>query len=547
MRRLVAASIVAALASLTQLAHAEEPWSDPDPPAPPARTAFGDYGIRPALEYRANGLYINPINPTGTFGRRASWIEHRLRVDVTVDYKDKVKIVTSTDVLDGAVWGDNGNTGTTPAPNSGINVNARNPNVTTACVQYRGNDAISAKSYAYGLCQGEAMHVRRMYGEVALPIGVLRVGRQPVNLGTGVQNADGDGRPNRFGFSRQGNFVDRVLFATKPLEAFKAKSERNLSPNEGLIYAIGYDHYVNDDPHLFRDNVHQFFHAARYQAPSWRGGRGLLIAGNHAYRWDGEFGSKIHNLALRVMNHFGDVFVGFEVVTNQGSTREISTAYGLLTNDPPVDQTIKSYGGRAVVRYDRPIFTAYMEVDYASGDPDPTPRTPLTGFTFAEDTNVGLLLFEHVMHSASARSSAAGVELLRRLGARTFPAEAVNTRGSFTNAFALFPQFDVHPTPSVLLRGGVLMAWAPTPVNDPIGSLQARDGGTIQDDLVNFAGGKPGRYYGTELDGRVQYKVEDHFLLDLEGAVLFPGSALKDKDGLAARSVMVQGRTTFFF
>jgi len=218
-----------------------------------------------------------------------------------------------------------------------------------------------------------------------------------------------------------------------------------------------------------------------------------------------------------------------------------------LTNDPPVDQTIRSYGGRGVVRYDRPIFSAYFEVDYASGDPDPSPRTPLTGFTFAEDTNVGLLLFKHVLHSASARASASGVELLRRLGARTFPAEAVDTRGAFTNAFAIFPQFDVRPAPSLLLRGGVLMAWAPSPVNDPIGSLQARDGGSIQDDLVNYAGGKPGRYYGTELDARVQYKFEDHFLLDLEGAVLFPGSALKDSDGLAARSVMLQARTTFFF
>ena len=40
---------------------------------------------------------------------------------------------------------------------------------TTACVKYRGTDAISAKSYAYGLCKGETMHVRRMYGEVATP------------------------------------------------------------------------------------------------------------------------------------------------------------------------------------------------------------------------------------------------------------------------------------------------------------------------------------------------------------------------------------------
>jgi hypothetical protein len=38
----------------------------------------------------------------------------------------------------------------------------------------------------------------------------------------------------------------------------------------------------------------------------------------------------------------------------------------------------------------------------------------------------------------------------------------------------------------------------------------------------------------------------DHFLFDLEGAVLFPGDALQNADGAAVRSVLVQGRTTFF-
>ena len=45
-------------------------------------------------------------------------------------------------------------------------------------------------------------------------------------------------------------------------------------------------------------------------------------------------------------------------------------------------------------------------------------------------------------------------------------------RGAFTNAFALFPQFDLRPHKTVLLRGGVLMAWAPARVIDPVASLQ---------------------------------------------------------------------------
>ena len=118
---------------------------------------------------------------------------------------------------------------------------------------------------------------------------------------------------------------------------------------------------------------------------------------------------------------------------------------------------------------------------------------------------------------------------------------------SFTNALAIFPQFDVRPRDGWLLRAGLLLAWAASPVVSPIQSLQARDGLTVQDDLVNFAGGKPGRFYGTELDLRVQYRAFEHFVADLEGAVLFPGDALQDADGYAARSALVQARTTFYF
>jgi hypothetical protein len=160
---------------------------------------------------------------------------------------------------------------------------------------------------------------------------------------------------------------------------------------------------------------------------------------------------------------------------------------------------------------------------------------------------VGLLLFEHVLAYQSARAAAAGVALLRDLGAPSYPLEQVATRGAFTNAAALFPQVDVHPVENLLVRAGALFAWAPARLVDPIASLQRRDGLRLDDDLVNFAGGKPGRYYGTELDLRVQYRMFDHFAADLETAVLFPGSALEDANGDAVRSFLVQGRGTFFF
>jgi hypothetical protein len=524
-----------------------EPWSDADPPAPPRRFALGDFGFRGGAEYRAQFVYVNPISLNTENARQVSWIEHRLRLDAGGDWRDKVRIVLSADVLDGVLWGDNGSFGGTPGSNAGTNVDAKNPNVTVPCVTLRGQNPLDPQAYGYGICTGNTITVRRAYGEVVLPFGLLRVGRQPVNIGTGVQSADGDGRPNRFGVSGTGNLVDRILFATKPLEALKPARLRSTSPDEGLIFAIAYDRWVTDDPQVLGAAVNQWDTALRFAAPRWALGRDLLVAAYHAYRWDGQYATSINSLGLRAMSRFGDFQAGFEIATNLGTTREIATAYKLITNDPVTDQPVRSVGARWVLRYDRPAFTVYLEGDYASGDDEPESRTPLSGFTFSTDANVGLLLFKQILAFQSARAAAAGVAVLNRLGATTLPAEEVSTRGAFTNGIVAFPQVDVRPVRGLLLRGGVMMAWAPERVIDPIASLQRRGVGTIEDALVNFAGGKPGTFYGVELDGRIQYRFLDHFLVDLEGAVLFPGNALQNQDGYAVRSGMCQTRTTFFF
>ena len=550
-RRLLAAAALALGVSAAAPARAVEPWSDADPAAEWRRYTLGDFGLRAGAEYRAQLVYINPISLNTENAREASWIEHRLRLDAGADWRDKVRIVASVDLLDGVLWGDNGSYGGDPSANAGTNVNARNPNVARPCVGLRsGGDPLDAQSYGYALCPADNLEVRKLYGEVVLPFGLLRIGRQSVNIGTGVQASDGDGRPNRFGVSRSGNFVDRILFATKPLEAFKPAHLRSTSPNEGLILALAYDRIVTDDPQNLGAAVNQWDTALRFAAPAWAEGEGrdLLLSAYHAYRWDAQFSTRIHSFGLRAMSRFGGLSAGFDVAANLGTTREIAAAYHVISNDPTVDQPVRQLGARAVVRYDRRLFTLYLEGDFASGDGDPQARTPLTQFTFAEDTNVGLLLFKHVLAFQTARASAAGVVALQRLSAPSLPAEAVATRGAFTNAAALFPQLDLRPLPHLLLRGGVLVAWAPSLVNDPVASLQNHAGGIpIDRALVNFAGGKPGRFYGAELDGRVQYRFVEHFLVDLEGAVLFPGDALRNRDGYAVRSGMVNARTTFFF
>lgn len=548
-RSLVFVALAAARALVAAPAHAAwpEPWSDDDPSAPPKRLEIGDYGFRGGAEYRAQALVVNPVNLASEAERKASWMDQRLRLDGVVDWQDRVRLTTSVDILDGVLWGDNGSLGTAPEPANGAHVSTNNVNAARVCMTYAGGNRVSPEAYHYGLCPGDPLFVRRLYGDVMTPVGLLRVGRQPFTEGASVAINDGDGRRNRFGVANRGNTADRVLFATKPLEAFKHKDMRNASDREGLFLILAYDRLVTDQPQVLGSNLHGWITALRFLAPQLDRLRDVEARLFHAYRWDTRFATGVHAIGGRMTARVGDFHAGFDMTGILGSTREVSEAFHLITNDPAVDQAIRQLGARAVIRYDRPLFTAYLEGDYASGSSDTTLHGPLTQFRFAEDSNVGLLLFKQIFAYQTAREAAAATALLQSLGAPTIPVDAIATRGAMTNAAVIFPQFDFRPADDILFRAGVLFAWAPAPVFDPIASAQRRASGTYQSTIVNFAGGAPGSYYGTELDFRAQWRLFDHFALDLEAAILFPGSALEDEDHHAVRSVLGQGRGTFFF
>jgi hypothetical protein len=553
-RRLCHSLIVVALTVCSlqaRSASATEPWSDDDPPGPPTRFTFSPdshFGFRGAAEYRVNALSITPLDLQATSNKNLQTIEQRLRLDGGVDYDDKVHIVVSADILDGVLWGDNGTLGSSPEPTSGAAVTTDNPNLSTACVTLTpGAPATVAKSYAYGLCAADPVFIRRAYGDVMTPIGLLRIGRQAMTDGASIAVNDGDGRKNRFGIADHGNSADRILFATKPLEAMHRPSERDLSLDKGLFLIFAYDRLVTEDPMQYSQDLHNVIAAMRIRQPTLGKARHFDMQAFYAYRFSSEYTTQISAVGERLAARLGEFTLGAETTAVLGSTSEVSQALSLINNDPVVPQAVRAGGARAVARWDQKLATLYLETDYASGNGNPSTSAPLTQFRFAEDTNVGLLLFKQVLAYQSARSAAAGVALLQQLGAKDYPVEAIATNGSFTNAFALFPQVDVHPVKNLLLRGGVLVAWAPAPVVDPIVSLQHNSVAPhFYNGIVNFVGGAPQRFYGTELDARIQYRLFDHFAADLEGAILFPGSALEDANGDAVRSFLVQGRGTFF-
>jgi hypothetical protein len=508
------------------------------------------------VEYRLRNIYINPLELNGTDAVEVGYGIQRLRTAWEFDWDDKVKIKTQMDFLDGVLVGDNGLIfGEDPYPNEGTATLARWPNEAgIAAVLKEGMDPYDSDSYTYGLKRIDPVKIRRAWGEVSVGIGVLKVGRMPAHDGRGLLGNDGDNDLNRFGPNGRGNSYDRILFGTKPLQVAKAiisgdPSSADSRQDRGLFLGFAYDRLVDDSIQLSADDAGQFGTSVIYKLPEFEilglSGRDLKLSASFAYRNSDAVELDLYVVPFELEIGIEDFHLEAQAAVVFGQTREVSDALALMSSRTPVAQDVLCWGMLAIADYDLGPLTFTMEFDLASGDDDPRPDTSVTDFYFAEDTKVGLLLFPQVLAYETARSGAAGNAILTGLGAINLPSTRVASGGAMTNAVVLFPQVTWNITEDIFVRAGALFAWAHKPVTDPHETLRNEDGYDFRDDAVNYNGGKPGDYYGTEFDLRFSARLWEKFYFDLEGAFLLPGDALEDEHGDAVPSAMVEARFTF--
>ncbi|MFT5431811.1 MAG: hypothetical protein ACI9OJ_002509, partial [Myxococcota bacterium] len=144
-----------------------------------------------------------------------------------------------------------------------------------------------------------------------------------------------------------------------------------------------------------------------------------------------------------------------------------------------------------------------------------------------------------------------GIENLSQLNATSFPLTEIASEGRFQNAIAIFPQVTWNiadgPRNWLHLRAGVLVAWSAQPLVDPVQTALREDGLEIDDDAVNFHGGKPGRFYGTEVDLQLEWTYRSFFTWTVEAAVFVPGDVVQDENGDATTSFLLENRFLFTF
>lgn len=377
---------------------------------------------------------------------------------------------------------------------------------------------------------------RQLYLQYLTPLGMVRVGHQTSHWGMGLLANDGD-HQSLFGDYRRGTIVERLLFATRPG-----------GQDSALLVALAAD-VVFQDPLadlLDGDRALQLVGAIRFEQPHWNiGAYGVF---RHQER-DGESSGPFTPYTEHITVGVGDIAGSFNApiagtTSHLFGEMEATIIAGDTSYLRTIDQTsggteekVLSFGGAAKLgivstsvaqdgrRFGRFVLAA--EYGYASGDADPYDGTTRR-FTFDQNHNVGLVLFDQVMAWKTARAAtiAQDPNIVNRPnpGLDLLPSEGAVFGASYVNPTAV-----VRPLHWIDLKAGVVIAQATADVVSPYraGALG---------DYTNYEGGDETSHdLGVELDAGFDLRVPvtNAFVITggAEGGVLFPGKAFANAAG----------------
>ena len=465
--------------------------------------------------YRARVHSFHGLFPSYVDGEtdlRTRYVTHQLRLMPVVDFQGRAKLMMQADALDGAVWGDNMSLSST---------------------------ALFAGDPSANNIEGQPIddfRISRAWTEFAIPVGLLRVGRQPSHWGMGLLANDGTGLDDTFGENGYGSTYDRIIFATRPLAVFQGFTGRDDS-GLPLFVAIGADRLVEDpliqyygykcealgdadtsdhedcydsdipyedEDHGYSedrdpsdrledwwadesDDVYEFVYVLIYKGEDLRiaGSLADLTAGAYAvHRMQAETDSDVWIYDLYLKGAWRKFRLEAEALTIRGETRGIVLAAGESDDPLAKEAAITSAVGR--VGWETPTWTAMMEAGLASGDDDIADER-LTSRAIHPDHNVGLLLYEEILARATADSW-------------TEEGRGLWSKGGVYNSTYIYPQIRFRPLDGWELLAAYLMAWPDNP-----------DGAIIRTDEDSDES-----LIGTELDLAFKVFFAEHMDFSLE-------------------------------
>ncbi len=488
----------------------EAPVSEAAAPAATAESAFAPSEPPPLVLsvsgwWRARGTYVHNLflgqsdytdigraSDVPSAGRlralqQTGFLEHGLRLSPKGSLGERLTLQLDLDLLEGVVWGDNDALASTA-------VFAGSPSDTG-----RFGEAL------------ESLKVRRAWAELTLPVGLVKIGRQPSHWGMGLLANKGDGLELDFGDYHYGSTVDRILFATKPLSIVRTLAGAE-DTSSNLTLALAYDKLVDDDltiadpdperactacaPQILLarpgDDVDEWVGVLLYKDEEARlvSARDLVQAGVYVvYRAQRTTRSQAWVIDGHAKVRLGPLGAETEVLAILGES-------SALAGENP--KRLRIVGGVGRAGWYARAFEVELEAGYAPGDDDPL-DPDFTGYPLHPDYNVGLLLYEEVLAARTARTW-------------TVDGRGLWSRGGVYNSFYLQPKVRWRPLPR--LTALVALLWARADHNDGALWAMAREpeGGEL--DL------------GYEVDVVLRYDFLHYAHLKLESGVLLPGIAL---------------------
>lgn len=153
-----------------------------------------------------SGYTLWPTSPVSNAERTNAGVNMRFRLEPTINVSEEVRIRAQIDMLDNVIWG------TTPDyaySRNGLNnyTYDRNEFSLFSSSQTVPRSGINSLN--------DSINVKRVWGEVSTPIGILRFGRMASQWGLGMLYNDGNGIDNDYG-----DTVDRVSFTAEPIAGF---------------------------------------------------------------------------------------------------------------------------------------------------------------------------------------------------------------------------------------------------------------------------------------------------------------------------------------
>lgn len=478
--------------------------------------------------------YDNIFNTGSVYGEDSNWytyFDQRLLLSPRLIINEKVSIFTEFDILRNVNWGQNYRD-----ENPTVFVD-RNPTQTGHIedIQYENVKTPTGNVFSNDVSntdlaqdeEVEAVQVRRVWGEVRLPIGFLKVGRMPSHFGLGLFSNSGDGYDDDYG-----DTYDRILFGT------------NVGPWWPMF---SFDKIVEDTRKVADTDVNELIFTNLFREIKW--GQSSQFDGGFAFahRWQQSTQAKIYIYDLWARLLFGGFRLESEAAIIQGkmtvfdgdSVHSLEES-GLPTGDGGGKITADAYINANQFWYEADSWGVGCEYGFSS----PAHPNPNKEFDLDQAQNLAAAAEEaesdpdnpqnniDFINSVVENQQAFGTHLYTYPFDQDYNMDLIIWEmlmgGAVKNGMYAKVSGYINPIDLMSIRLDVIKSW----INE---AGKGQDGKDADHDL------------GWEVDLDLAFEAADHFTFGIQGGMALVGPYFEDVYGEKDNVYTIQSRFVFDF